>query len=318
MRYFVQIAGGMFRLFLSQLWVLYKEIKVNRVKIILLRSQDIISDSRVLRYEKWFKDTNISYKIVGWDRELKGIERENTVYFRHKTGFQQRIGGIKNRIKWNWFLLKYLFKNYRAYKIIHACDFDTVLPALILRLVGKTVIFDIFDWFSDEVATGNYVIDSTINFLEKCAVRFANLVIICEKGRIRQMAILPNNYIVIPNIPTYSRFESNNKKERELSSLLHIAYVGSIVQDRGLSELLKVVSDLSNITLCIAGFGDDEIVEQIIDYTEHYHNITYHGKVTYDKAIEIMKDADLIYAMYYKKIKIIYMQHQISFMRLYF
>lgn len=35
-------------------------------KVILLRSQDIFSDSRVLKYESLLKKENIPYAIVGW------------------------------------------------------------------------------------------------------------------------------------------------------------------------------------------------------------------------------------------------------------
>ena len=55
--------------------------------------------------------------------------------------------------------------------------------------------------FSDEVKTGKWYIDKPINFMEKLSVKLANLVIICEKGRLQQMAVIPNQYIIVPNIP---------------------------------------------------------------------------------------------------------------------
>ena len=70
-----------------------------------------------------------------------------------------------------------------------------------MKLFGKKVVFDIFDWFSDEVKTGKWYIDKPINFMEKLSVKLADLVIICEKGRLQQMEIVPSHYIVVPNIP---------------------------------------------------------------------------------------------------------------------
>ncbi len=264
--------------------------------ILMLRSQNIVSDSRVLRYENWFQKHDISYRIVGWDREQSGIERENTIYCRIKAGFQQKSKAIIGRIKWNVWLMKYLYGYRKSYKIIHACDFDTVLPALVMQLFGKKVIFDIFDWFSDETRTGKWYIDRTINCLERWAVQKADLVILCEAGRLKQIQCIPNEYIVIPNIPSVPIVEF--VPDRTFNKT--IGYVGGIVADRGLEELVHVIAKLSDWTLHIAGFGDERLVKEIEEYSRKYENIHYYGKVPYDEAIKIMRSVDLIYAMYYK------------------
>ena len=263
--------------------------------ILMLRSQNIVSDSRVLRYENWFQKHDISYRIVGWDREQSGIERENTIYCRIKAGFQQKSKAIIGRIKWNAWLMKYLYGSRKSYRIIHACDFDTVLPALVMQLFGKKVIFDIFDWFSDETRTGKWFIDKTINFLERWAVQKADLVILCEAGRLKQIQCIPNEYIVIPNIPSVPIVEF--VPDRTFNKT--IGYVGGIVADRGLEELVHVIAKLPDWTLHIAGFGDERLVKEIEEYSRKYENIHYYGKVPYDEAIKIMRSVDLIYAMYY-------------------
>ena len=150
----------------------------NHLIVFILRSQDIISDSRILRYEKWFQAHDISYRIVGWDRSGKNLERPYTVYCKQRAGYHQREKAILNRLKWNFFLLKYLFFHRKEYNVIHACDFDTILPALIFKFFGKKVVFDIFDWFSDEVRMGKIFVDKLINLLEKWAVRMSDLTII--------------------------------------------------------------------------------------------------------------------------------------------
>ena len=271
-------------------------------KIILLRSQDIFSDSRVLRWEQWFQKNSISYLIVGWDRERKALHRENTIFYTKKVGFQQKIKGIIGRAFWNTFLLRYLVKHRNEYEYIHACDFDTVLPALCMKIFDKKVIFDIFDWFSDEVRTGRWIIDRTINFLEKYAVKKSDLVIICEKERLKQMGVIPSRYIVIPNMPELSApsLDLKNDEENSRKDEIKIAYVGGLVKDRGLLELLDVVQSMPRIKLEIAGFGEESIVRKLKKVAKSHANIKYDGKVSYKKAIEIMINADLIYAMYYK------------------
>ena len=280
------------------------EDEMNPLDVIILRSQDIFSDSRVLRYEAWYKKNQITYRIIGWDRQGKSLKRENTEYYDGIAGFQQGPKGILGRIKWNWFLLCYLFSHRHDYKIIHACDFDTVMPSLFMKVFGKKVVFDIFDWFSDEVKTGKWYIDKPINFMEKLSVKLADLVIICEKGRLPQMEVIPDQYIIVPNIPegiddlAFPSESSSDYHDDDFS--IAIAYVGGLVEHRGLKELVTVVSRYPHIRLNIAGFGDDALVQYITRMSEKFTNIFYYGKIPYGEALSIMKQSDLLYAMYYK------------------
>lgn len=280
------------------------EDEMNPLDVIILRSQDIFSDSRVLRYEAWYKKNQITYRIIGWDRQGKNLKRDNTEYYDGIAGFQQGAKGILGRIKWNWFLLGYLFSYRRDYKIIHACDFDTVMPSLVMKLFGKKVVFDIFDWFSDEVKTGKWYIDKPINFMEKLSVKLADLVIICEKGRLQQMEIVPSHYIVVPNIPVGngdSVMPVDGKSSCHYDDYsIAIAYIGGLVEHRGLRELVNVISRYPNIRLNIAGFGDEAIIKYMTDMSEKFANIYYYGKIPYGEALSIMKQSDLLYAMYYK------------------
>lgn len=191
--------------------------------------------------------------------------------------------------------MEYLYKNRKEYGILHACDFDTVLPALVMQVLGKKVIFDIFDWFSDETKTGKWFVDKTVNFLEQWAVRQADLVVLCEKGRLRQIQAVPKQYLIISNIPLVRNTEIVLKKDFNKS----IGYVGGIVADRGLVELVHVVSELPDWQLHIAGFGDENIVSEIESYSRRYNNICFYGKVAYEKALKIMQGVDILYAMYY-------------------
>lgn len=273
----------------------------DRRKMLLVRSLDIFSDSRVQKYECWFEKNDIPYKIIGWDRLGKNLKRKNTDYCTINAGYNLGTGGIKYRIRWNIYLFKYLLKNRKNYDIIHACDFDTIIPALIMKLFGKKVIFDIFDWFSDEVRTGKVFIDFIINALEKLATKLADLTILCEEERLAQIQTIPKIYMVIPNIPTIDRANNEATFGTDISKKsIDIAYVGGFYPDRGLMELLDVVAHIPNITLKVAGFGNKEIEDKAKDYANLYPNITYYGKVEYDKAIQIMQSSDLLYAMYYK------------------
>lgn len=265
--------------------------------VVILRTQDICSDSRVLKYEKILKQNNINYLIIGWDRLNQGISRENTVYCRYTAGYQKRIKGIWGRVKYNFFILKWLLINFSSYRNIHACDLDTVLPSILMRMFNKKVIFDIFDWFSDEMRTGNIYIDKLINFIEKKAVIISDLIIICEEDRKKQMDVNPKKYLVIRNMP--NEVYVKNKFCDKGDDKIIISYVGGLVEHRGIIELLDFIKRNNQFILKIAGFGNEKIVSYVKELSLTCNNIEFYGKVNYDQALNIMSNSNIIYGMYY-------------------
>lgn len=269
-----------------------------KIMVIFLRSNDIITDSRVIKYLDFFEKENISYKIIGWDREKKDIKLKNSKFYKKKTGYNLGKKAISNRILWIFFLLKELKKERKNYSVIHACDFDTIIPALIMKILyKKKVIFDIFDWFSDTIITNNILIDKLINFLEKKSVKLSNFVIICEEERKKQIGIRPQKLFILPNIPNVN---FNYLKKGKKSNFLKVSYVGGLYRDRNIEILLKAASENKKLILEIAGFGDKQLEALCKTYSENFLNIQFYGRVKYSEGLKIMANSDVIYAMYCK------------------
>lgn len=265
--------------------------------IYLLRSNDINPDPRLFKYKNFLEKKRIKYKIFGWDRKNEGLNKKNIEYFKLKTSYGLGNKNIFNLLKWNLYLLKKMVRERKKIKIIHACDFDTILPAIFMKIFfNKKVIFDIFDWYSDSRDFSNKFLKKIINFLEKKAVKWSNYIILCEEERVAQLEMKnlnKENILIMPNIPVF-----DYKLKEEKNKFFSISYVGIFSKDRGLIELCKIVEKL-NIPLTIAGFGDLE--EEIAKYGQKNKNINFIGKVDYKKGLEIMKSSSLIYAMYYKE-----------------
>lgn len=269
--------------------------------IVLLRANDIITDSRVLKYLNFFEKSKINYRIIGWNRDGNNNKKNNTYFFEKKAGYNLGKKAILNRFLWNLFLLKKLIKIRKQYKIIHACDFDTVLPALIMKIFfNKKVIFDIFDWFSDTIITNNFFIDRMINILEKKAVKMSDYVIICEEERKKQIKIVPKKLLILPNIPNFIDNRGNFSEENKKTDILKISYVGGLYEDRNIHILLEEVSKNSKLYLYIAGFGDVAIEGMCEEYSKKFSNIKFYGRVKYEEGINIMANSNIIYAMYCK------------------
>ena len=126
--------------------------------ILLIRSNDIFSDPRAMKYVRYFDQKNIEYKLLGWNRDKEStIDNKRGIYFNKKAGYN--VGGFQaalNRVRWMFFVLKILFFKIKIKEdritTIHACDLDAAFPAIVFKILAKRkvkVVFDIFDWYSD-------------------------------------------------------------------------------------------------------------------------------------------------------------------------
>lgn len=273
--------------------------------IVIIRSNEVNPDPRVQKYINYLEKKSIDYIILGWNRDGNKINKKNYIYFEKKAKYGLGVKNIPNKLLWFMFIIKYLIINRKEYNLVHACDFDTAFPSYVASLITKKkYIFDVFDWMSDDSKKGIFF--SILRFLENYVAKKARYVIVCEEERKEQINIDKANIakediLVMPNIPNICFSEDleiiskmNNKKDKYN---LIISYVGVFDSDRGIEDILETVKNQKNIFLHIAGFGKlDELVKE---YSASNDNIRYWGKVNYNTALNIMKQSDLILAMYY-------------------
>lgn len=276
-------------------------------KVVLLRSNQILSDSRVEKYLSFFKEKNIDYQILAWDRLDTGVVCENTIYYRRKVGYV--VGGLKaayNRIFWFIFIIRTLCNMKDKPTFIHACDLDTAFPAAVYKALFNRnvfILFDVFDWMSHTLSSNAskfilYVTDK----MEQFTLKYANKIVICEEERKQQLKN-PEAYdiMVLPNIPMVVDAESIKKVSDEYqfdNDKLTLSYVGWFGHARFLDELLDI-AEKGYINLLIAGYGN-KTLEDKCNQLVRKGNVKYYGRVPYMKGLEIMYNSDVIYAMYCK------------------
>ena len=275
-------------------------------KLIILTSRQVLFDNRLGKYLRFLDGKKIDYHVIGWDRDNIGLERNNTEFFRRKSGYA--VGGLKamyNRLFWFQFIVKKLKRFNKTPLFIHACNLDAAFPvAIYKKFFNKQgyLLFDVGDWMSSVIQTGNKVLLFLIKSMERFCLKQADKVIICEKERREQ---LPQNYkkevLVLPNVPMIDDIDSvcvevdnykfNNDK-------ITLSYVGWFGKGRFLEELLEYTKQ-KKCNLLIAGYGNKEIEEKCIELSSQ-ENVKYFGRVAHKEGMIIMYNSDLIYAMYCK------------------
>lgn len=269
--------------------------------IVFLRSTDAHPDSRLQKYTDYLTQKSFPFLVLCWDRIGKFVDTSEYLYYKRRANYG---GGLKNLwrlIGFNLFLIKQLFQHRKNYQIIHACDFDTILPALLMKMFyKKVVIYDIFDWFVDSRNFHNAILCRIILYLERFALKQSDVTIICEEERQKQLCCQPTRLWVLPNIPNFS-IPFVGKSDVVTHDRIRLAYVGVFTCHRGLEKLMEIMRRLPDLLeLNIAGFG--ELEQMVIDADKELANVHYYGSVPYEKGLTIMKDADLILALYEKTI----------------
>lgn len=261
--------------------------------IALLRSTDGGPDSRFEKYTQFLDDKSIPYVTLCWDRYGVKNPTDNRLYYKRSSKYGLRFKNAFGLLGFNWFLFRKLVSRRKEYKVIHAADFDTILPAMIMKLLfKKKVIYDIYDWYIDSRSIKNRVIKWLVLQLERINVTKSDAVIICEEGRRKQIVFNPKNLWILPNIPC---FDIPSKGASKNNDGITISYVGILGSGRGLSNLIKIAEQHPEINFVVGGFGP---MEDDFKKASTLPNLDFMGRVAYSDALKIMSASDMIYAMY--------------------
>ena len=243
-------------------------------------------DVRLYKYVQACKSTYTPYFVISWDRLLnaKNID-ENEYQMKHYCPYSQGKK-IWPLFKWICFIWYYLIRNFRKYQVIHACNMENTLFVLPFKLLGKKIVFDVYD--------------SQIISIEQKLIPKVDLLILQNIKRLEQIGIPKNKVkelLIIENVPAldYNLKPLAQRKDDKI----HLSYVGTFQKEiRGIENLLKLVSEDERFILDIAGTGDD-LDNAIREYAAECDRIHYYGKVLYTDALEIMHSSDFIVALYY-------------------
>jgi len=271
------------------------------MKILITRSNPIAPDPRVLKIGKSLLSEGFAVLCVGWDRTgvLPTMEIQSGVPIVRlpiKAEYGKGLGNLSQLLRWQWGLLKWLISHRNEFDVIHACDFDTILPALWMKFFHKKkIVYDIFDFYADHLRSTPGLILSIVRKFELWAIGKADAVILVDDARIQQISGSRPRYLkIIYNCPEDVELKGTTSSVQTDS--FRLAYIGLLQVERGLLEMLAVLKKHPEWNLDLAGFGGDEAV--ILQKASGMSNVYWHGRVNYDEAIRMSSKANALFATY--------------------
>lgn len=274
------------------------------MKVVFLRSNSINPDPRVEKEVKTLLRFGFEVIVLAWNRNEPNLERVVKIIAGKNIGiiirkfirgsYGKGIGNIIPLLRWQIFLFYWLIRYRRNYEIIHSCDFDTAIPALIMKVFfRKKFIYDIFDYYIHAFRVPKILVPF-IYILDKVILKFADYIIIAHENRKEQIRI-KRKVEVIYNTPEDCkyRFKANNCFPNRK---FLIVYIGILSKDRFLLEMIDIVSRHLDWDLYIGGFG--ELENEIFLLSKRYENIKFLGRVPYEETLKISNNADVLFAIY--------------------
>jgi glycosyltransferase involved in cell wall biosynthesis len=274
---------------------------MSSTNIVILRATPIAPDPRVEKIGRALRQAGYGVRALGWDRAGNLPAAESGAGFevlrlRLKAPWGRGLANLPALVRWQAALFNWLRRERGSYQVIHACDFDTVLPALwAKRLWGKRVIYDIFDFYADMLRATPAPLQALVRRIDFGAIAAADGVLLADDGRYAQIAgSKPRHSAVIYNAPEEQA--ASPAPPRPPGCRLRLAYVGLLQVERGLLTLLEVLRAHPEWTLDLAGAGAEQ--DEILARARLMPNVIWHGRVPYTQALALNAAADALPAFY--------------------
>lgn len=266
------------------------------------------NESRMLKITKTLAENNIFdkiYIIATWENglpEIENIDDVREVVRIHGRSLEVKQGNFKKVLKtlqWS----RNIFKFLRGKKVSCInCHSLQVLPLCVLFKIFKQAKL-VYDTHELETETANSIGFRKLlsKITEKFLMPFIDETIVVNEhiAKWYQDAYGLKKVWVVKNVP-YRR-EGEIKRTTILRDTFKIQkedvlflYQGLIGYGRGIKLLLRIFSQLnSDKHIVFLGYGDEALVEQIIEYTKRYPNIHYFPAVKPDEVFYYTASADV-------------------------
>lgn len=200
--------------------------------------------------------------------------------------------------------LRLIRGQWRAFKkackikadLYHFHDPELIPLGLILKIMGKKVIYDVHEDLPRQILTKNWlplwsrkIIATIAEFVEWIGTKFFDGIITVTP--LIQKRFPPHKTILVCNFPILGELKqasTNNYAERPP----YFAYIGGVTAIRGIREMVKALefSKYSNMKLIIGGLFDSEKLFQEVKMYKGWEKVKYEGFMARERVSDVLRN----------------------------
>jgi glycosyltransferase involved in cell wall biosynthesis len=197
---------------------------------------------------------------------------------------------------WIW-VMRHLLKN--RYALVHALNFESAVPCVLLRrLRSYKLVFDVRDAWGQAASDRRFPVPQAFRIAERWAARHTDGLLLSQ-GRLDMMARFFGRR-VCRKVPT---IQVLNVPENDLAGAympppldrIRLNFSGYISYVRNADAMLELARKRPDVQIDVIGPIRDESLRQAF---ERQPNCILYGKVPFERAMELMKQCNLVAIMY--------------------
>lgn len=202
-----------------------------------------------------------------------------------------------------WWLFAIVRLLMSRWDVVHAVDFDSYAPALVVaKMKRKPIVYDIADFYADTI--GFPILPGLsrriIAAIDRTLMKSAAVIILPNESMIQQIGLdtTKKSAVIIYNSPDPDILTGIVGKRPETKDFA-IFYGGGIGTGRGIVEMCLAVRDLPGVQLVITGPCSPGFEAELRGICENIANVKLQLTfVPYREIITQTIDADLLFAIY--------------------
>jgi glycosyltransferase involved in cell wall biosynthesis len=265
------------------------------MKVIMLLTNTFRPDPRVHKEAKALMGDGYEVTLFAWDRDGKGIQNQNIDGIEiHRIRTVRPIGSIGFVLGMLIFWAKSLLLSRKvAFDVVHAHDFDTLLPAiLIARLRGVPLIYDAHEHYSRMIAVdAPAIVTRLIDRLELASVALCDLVIIANPPMVsRFMSLQGPEVVIVANcvdLPDRTKLRAHSRHQEVV-----LFYGGTLEPMRYIEDTIEVVKRTTDAKVVFAGSG--RLSELVAREAAQSPKVEFLGFMDWNSLMKKMVESDAV------------------------
>lgn len=191
--------------------------------------------------------------------------------------------------------------------IVHFHDPELLFVGLILRALGRSVIYDVHENYKESIRIRHWIprplrsiVASVFDLFERFATRLMTANVAATPAIARRLP--SNNTVVVQNFPVVEEFRSIGLDDYEQRAP-NLAYVGAFSRERGIMELVRslpmIVAVEPRARLVLAGSFDDRELERQVRSEDGWAYVDYRGWLKRREVVALLAAARIgVVALY--------------------
>ena len=270
-----------------------KERKVLKSRICMLLCVHQVFDTRVFHKEaKTLQQAGYEVTIIGPHKKNEAVDGIKI----------KSVPKPRNRLAMIILTPCRVFRNALKEKaeIYHFHDLEFILTGLILKVIGKRVIYDVHEDYPKDIMSKYYIpkllrrfISFFVNIVEKFATHYFDAIIPVTDDIASQFR-KHKRVVVIKNYPLINEFLPKNEKKK--TDEFRVIYIGLLSRIRGITQMVQAIEYLNSVgkvKLILGGKFDPAPYEKEIRNLKGFEKVEYLGWVEYRRVPEYLSQADI-------------------------